>query len=170
MNKQFDLFQKMKISEVCENISKMTYAYVNPNTKEPTVVPAKHYKDILNEPVEVLVNDQVKKQFLNIMYKQMKALKEEEPLLFYQTLVLMDINKAPDSLELNEEVALKIVGQDICEKEKEQKKEFHSLDRDYLENFDKVKNDKELMAQLFENNGKDEEEVKKEDKDEPLLS
>ena len=61
LNKQFDLFQKMKIKEVCENISRMTYAYINPDTKQPTVVPSKHYKDILDQPVEVLVNDQVKK-------------------------------------------------------------------------------------------------------------
>jgi acyl-ACP thioesterase len=36
----------MKIKEVCENISRMTYAYINPDTKQPTVVPSKHYKDI----------------------------------------------------------------------------------------------------------------------------
>ena len=48
MNKQFDLFQKMKIKEVCENISRMTYAYINPDTKQPTVVPSKHYKDIID--------------------------------------------------------------------------------------------------------------------------
>lgn len=72
MNKQFDLFQKMKMKEVCENINRMTYAYINPDTKQPTVVPSKHYKDILDQPVEVLVNDQVKKQFLNIMFKQLE--------------------------------------------------------------------------------------------------
>ncbi|MEE0668093.1 hypothetical protein [Holdemanella biformis] len=86
----------------------MTYAYINPDTKQPTVVPSKHYKDILDQAVEVLVNDQVKKKFLNIMFKQMKTLKEEEPILFNETLLLMDWNKTPDSLELNEEAALKI--------------------------------------------------------------
>ena len=30
MNKQFDLFVKMKLKELCENISRMTYAYINP--------------------------------------------------------------------------------------------------------------------------------------------
>ena len=91
MNKQFDLFQKMKIKEVCDNISRMTYSYINPDTKKPTVVPSKHYKDILDQLVEVLVevlvNDQVKKQFLSIMFKQMKALKEEEPIFFNETLL-----------------------------------------------------------------------------------
>ena len=96
----------MKIKEVCENISRMTYAYINQGIKQPTVVLSKHYKNILDQPVKILVNDQVKKQFLNIMFKQMKALKEEEPILFNETLLLMDLNKTPDSLELNEEAAL----------------------------------------------------------------
>ena len=132
----------MKIKEVCENISRMTYAYINPDTKQPTVVPSKHYKDILDQPVEVLVNDQVKKQFLNIMFKQMKALKDEEPILFNETLLLMDLNKTPDSLELNEEAALKITATELVENEKTQKKKFHLVDNEYL-------NDSELMAQLF---------------------
>lgn len=149
MNKQFDLFQKMKIKEVCENISRMTYAYINPDTKQPTVVPSKHYKDILDQPVEVLVNDQVKKQFLNIMFKQMKALKDEEPILFNETLLLMDLNKTPDSLELNEEAALKITATELVENEKTQKKKFHLVDNEYLNAYESTKNDSELMAQLF---------------------
>ena len=51
--------------------------------------------------------------FLNIMFKQMKTLKEEEPILFNETLLLMDWNKTPDSLELNEEAALKITPKKI---------------------------------------------------------
>ena len=35
MNKQFDLFVKMKIKELSENISRMTYAYINPDTNQP---------------------------------------------------------------------------------------------------------------------------------------
>lgn len=149
MNKQFDLFQKMKIKEVCENISRMTYAYINPDTKQPTVVPSKHYKDILDQPVEVLVNDQVKKQFLNIMFKQMKTLKEEEPILFNETLLLLDLNKTPDSLELNEEAALKITATELVESEKTQKKKFHLVDNAYLDSYEATKNDSELMAQIF---------------------
>ena len=139
----------MKIKEVCENISRMTYAYINPDTKQSTVVPSKHYKDILDQPVEVLVNDQVKKQFLNIMFKQMKALKDEEPILFNETLLLMDLNKTPDSLELNEEAALKITATELVENEKTQKKKFHLVDNEYLNAYENTRNDSELMAQLF---------------------
>ena len=149
MNKQFDLFVKMKIKELSENISRMTYAYINPDTKQPTVVPAKHYKDILDQPVEVMVNDQVKRQFLNIMFKQMKSLKEEEPVLFYETLLLMDMNKTPDSLELNEEAAIKITAQELVENEKTMKKKFHLIDSENLDKYQDTKNNSELMASLF---------------------
>ncbi|MGN1276325.1 MAG: hypothetical protein ACI4UK_04980 [Floccifex sp.] len=162
MNKQFDLFVKMKCKELSENISRMTYAYIQPDTKQPTVVPAKHYKDILDQPVEVMIDDAVKKQFLNIMFKQMKSLKEEEPVLFYETLMLMDLNKTPDSLELNEEVALKLGAKEIVEQEKTQKKKFHLIDSKYLENYEETKNDSELMANVF---GK-KDEMYKDDKDE----
>ena len=43
------------------------------------------------------------------MFKQMKALKDEEPILFNETLLLMDLNKTPDSLELNEEAAKRYI-------------------------------------------------------------
>lgn len=148
MNKQFDMFVKMKIKELCENISRMTYAYVNPETKLPTVVPASHYRNILDQPVEVMVNDQIKRQFLNIMYKQMKALKEEEPSLFMETLLLMDLNKTPDSLSLNEEAALKLTVDKLSELEKEKKKGFHLLDQNYLDSFNETKSNQELMAEI----------------------
>ena len=70
MNKQFDVFVKMKITEMSKTIHDMTYTYINPETKKPTDVPAKHYQDILKQPVEVMVEEQVKRQFLNVMFKQ----------------------------------------------------------------------------------------------------
>lgn len=149
MNKQFDLFQKLKIKDVCEDISKMTYAYVQPETNQPTVVPAKHYRDILEQPVEAMVNEQVKKQFLNIMFKQVKALKDEEPSLFYQTMLLLDLNKTPDSLGLNEEIALKMEANSIVEAEKEQKKKFHLVDQEYISGYEDTRDNSELMAKLL---------------------
>lgn len=83
------------------------------------------------------------------MFKQMKALKDEEPILFNETLLLMDLNKTPDSLELNEEAALKITATELVENEKTQKKKFHLVDNEYLNAYESTKNDSELMAQLF---------------------
>lgn len=152
MNRQFDVFAKMKIKEMCENISRMTYAYVNPETQKPTVVPAKHYKEILDQPLEVMIDDQVKRQFLGMMFKQMKNLKDEEPKLFYKCLLLMDLNKTPDTLGIDEEIALKLTAEDIIEQEKTQKKKFHLLDKKYLENYEFAKSDTDLMARLLGEN------------------
>lgn len=149
MNKQFDLFVKMKCKELSENISRMTYAYINPETKQPTIVPAKHYKDILDQPVEVMIDDAVKRQFLGIMYKQMKSLKDEEPELFYKTLMLMDLKKTPDSLDVNEEVALNFTAKDIVEQEKSQKKKFHLIDSKYITDYESIKDDSELIAKVL---------------------
>lgn len=154
MNKQFDIFTKMKINEMCKTIHDMTYTYINPETKQPTDVPSKHYLNILKQPVEVMVEDQVKKQFLNIMYKQLKNLKEEEPHLFYQSLLLLDIGKAPDSLAVNEEVALKMTADKMLTDENKPKKsketKFQLNNSLYINEYNKFKDDDSLMADLFE--------------------
>ena len=154
MNKQFDIFSKMKITEMCKTIHDMTYTYINPETKQPTDVPAKHYQDILKQPVEVMVEDQVKKQFLNIMYKQLKNLKEEEPHLFYQSLLLLDVGKAPDALAINEEIALKMTADKMIEDENKPKKKtepkFQVNNTKYIETYDSIKEDDSIMAELFD--------------------
>ena len=154
MNKQFDVFVKMKITEMSKTIHDMTYTYVNPETKKPTDVPAKHYQDILKQPVEVMVEDQVKRQFLNIMYKQLKNLKEEEPHLFYQSLLLLDIGKSPDTLAINEEVAVKMTGDLMVEEEKKPRKKsepkFQITNQFYVEKYEEIKNDYKIMAELFD--------------------
>lgn len=154
MNKQFDVFVKMKITEMSKTIHDMTYTYINPETKKPTDVPAKHYQDILKQPVEVMVEEQVKKQFLNVMFKQLKNLKEEEPHLFYQSLLLMDIGKSPDSLAINEEVALKMTADYMSKEENKPKKKndskFHVTQDSFIEKYEQIKNDDSIMAEIFE--------------------
>jgi len=154
MNKQFDVFVKMKITEMSKTIHDMTYRYINPETKKPTDVPAKHYQDILKQPVEVMIDEQVKRQFLNVMFKQLKNLKEEEPHLFYQSLLLMDIGKSPDSLEVNEEVALKMTADYMVKEESKPKKKsdrkFHISQDSFIKKYDEIKNDDSIMVELFD--------------------
>ncbi len=65
-------------------------------------------------------------------------------------LLMVYLNKTPDSLELNEEAALKITATELVENEKTQKKKkFHLVDNEYLNAYENTKNDSELMAQLF---------------------
>lgn len=170
MNKQFDVFVKMKIKEMCSTISDMTKAYTNPETKKPTEVPPSHYENILKQPVQVMVGDQVKRQFLSIMYKQMKALKEEEPQLFAKTLLLMDLNKTPESLSLDEEVALNITTAQLMNLEKEQKKKFHLLDQQYHEMFTETVNDKDLIANEIGLNDPDDLERHKKEMEKAIMS
>ncbi len=153
MNKQFDVFVKMKITEMSKTIHDMTYSYINPDTKKPTDVPAKHYQDILKQPVEVLVEEQVKRQFLNVMFKQLKNLKEEEPHLFYQSLLLLDIGKSPDSLAINEEIALKMTADHMIEEENKPKKKnenkFQVTHQSFMDEYENIKNDDSIMADYF---------------------
>ena len=140
--------------EMSKTIHDMTYTYINPETKKPTDVPTKHYQDILKQPVEVMVEEQVKRQFLNVMFKQLKNLKEEEPHLFYQSLLLMDIGKSPDSLAVNEEVALKMTSDYMIDEESKPKKKnepkFHISQDSFIKKYNEVKNDDSIMAELFD--------------------
>ena len=79
------------------------------------------------------------------MFKQLKNLKEEEPHLFYQSLLLMDIGKSPDSLEVNEEVALKMNADYMVKEESKPKKKsdpkFHISQNSFINKYDEIKND-----------------------------
>lgn len=101
-----------------------------------------------------MVEEQVKRQFLNVMFKQLKNLKDEEPHLFYQSLLLMDIGKSPDSLAVNEEVALKMTADYMVDEESKPKKKsetrFHISQDSFIKKFDEIKNDDSIMAELFD--------------------
>lgn len=88
------------------------------------------------------------------MFKQLKNLKEEEPHLFYQSLLLMDIGKSPDSLEVNEEVALKMTADYMVKEESKPKKKsdpkFHISQDSFINKYDEIKNDDSIMAELFD--------------------
>ena len=63
-----------------KSISDMTYRYINPDTQEPTKVPAVHYEKILDQVTEKYMSDITSRQFLTIMYNQLNALKKEDGL------------------------------------------------------------------------------------------
>ena len=52
MKKQYDDFTKLKLKDMSKSISDMTYKYINPETLEPTRVPAQHYEKILEQVQE----------------------------------------------------------------------------------------------------------------------
>ena len=78
MRKQYDDFVQLKEKDMSKYISDMTYEYINPETNAPTRVPASHYEKILGKVREEYMADITSKQFLNIMYTQLNALKKED--------------------------------------------------------------------------------------------
>lgn len=82
------------------------------------------------------------------LFVKMK-IKEEQPVLFYETLVLMDTNKSSNSPGLDEETAIKITAHELIENEKTMKKKFHLIDSEHSNKYEDVKNNSELMVSLF---------------------
>ncbi len=82
------------------------------------------------------------------LFVKMK-IKEEQPVLFYETLVLMDTNKSSNSPGLDEETAIKITAHELIENEKTMKKKFHLIDSEHSNKYEDVKNNSELMISLF---------------------
>lgn len=66
--------------------------------------------------------------------------KEEQPVLFYETLVPMDTNKSSDSPGLNEETAIKIAAQVLIENDMIMKKIFHLIDGEHSNKYEDAKN------------------------------
>lgn len=77
MRKQYDDFTQLKLKDMSKSISDMTYRYINPDTQEPTKVPAVHYEKILDQVTEKYMSDITSRQFLTIMYNQLNALKKK---------------------------------------------------------------------------------------------
>ena len=106
MKKQFDEFQKMKLKEMCKTIEDMTYTYINPETKNPTVVPAKHYENILNKTIEQFIEDSLKIEMMNNVFKQMNMLMTEYKQDLIKSLICMDKGLKPTDLSFAETIAL----------------------------------------------------------------
>lgn len=149
MKKQFDEFQKMKIKETCKAIHDMTYTYVNPETKKPTDVPAKHYEAILNQTVEETIEERVQLEILNTIYKQILNLKTEYQKDFFRSLVCIEMNLKPNDLSIIEKIALDRTYENILGLMEKEKKKFHFLKENILQSYEEAINDTSLHASLF---------------------
>lgn len=127
MKKQFEDFQKMKIKDACKAIEDMTFSFINPVTKEPTYVPAKHYEDILSKTVEQFLDENLKIEMLNNVYKQMVFLQKEYGKDFMKSLICMDMGIKPSDMSLVQTIALNETYEYVSKAQEEQKKEFSSF-------------------------------------------
>lgn len=135
MRKQYDDFTQMKLKDMCKNISDMTYTYINPETHEPTKVPASHYEKILDQVKEQYMEEITQRQFLTIMYNQLSALKKEDEKYFQQAMLCLDLGINPKDLRVNEQIALGYTYNFLDDKKKAEKKNFHLLNQDIVDAF-----------------------------------
>ena len=146
MKKQYDDFTKLKLKDMSKSISDMTYKYINPETNEPTKVPAQHYEKILDQVQEQYMGEITSRKFLDIMYSQLTALKKEDEKYFNQALLCMDIGLNPKDLRIDEQIALSYTYDFIENKKKVEKKEFHLLSQDIVSAYEESKNDSKIQT------------------------
>lgn len=147
MRKQYDDFTQLKLKDMSKCISDMTYTFINPETHVPTVVPASHYEKILGQIKEAYIGAETNQQILNIVYNQLVGLKKEYEKQFYQSLICMDLGINPKDLRIDNQIALGYIYDYIDDRRAEEKKDFHFLDSEIIDTFDKIKNDPTIQAQ-----------------------
>ena len=149
MRKQYDDFTQLKLKDMSKTISDMTYKYINPNTQEPTVVPAGHYEKILDQVTERYMSNVTSREILKIMYTQLVNLKKEDEKYFNQALICMDLGINPKDLRLNEQIAVEYNYEYMQYKKVNEKKDFHFLNQDIVEAYENSKNDSSLQASII---------------------
>ena len=154
MRKQYDDSTQLKLKDMSKSISDMTYRYINPDTQEPTKVPAVHYEKILDQVTEKYMSDITSRQFLTIMYNQLNALKKEDEKYFNQALLCMDIGLNPKDLRINEQIAIEYIDSFINDKKNYEKKNFHFLSSDIIEAYDEAKSDTRLQTMVVRDSNK----------------
>ena len=165
MRKQYDDFTQMKLKDMCKNISDMTYTYINPETHEPTKVPASHYEKILDQVKEQYMEEITQRQFLTIMYNQLSALKKEDEKYFQQAMLCLDLGINPKDLRVNEQIALGYTYNFLDDKKKAEKKNFHLLNQDIVDAFNNSMDNPITQAKALEFT---EDEVNYDDKDDGI--
>lgn len=150
MRRQYDDFTQLKPKDMSKAISDMTYQYINPETKTPTVVPATHYEKILDRVKEQYMSEITSRQFLTIMYSQLSALKKEDEKYFQQALLCLDMGINPKDLRVNEQVAVTLTYDYIQDRQRMEKKDFHFLNQDIVDVYKETLENSEIQAEAVE--------------------
>ena len=150
MRKQYDDFTQMKLKDMCKNISDMTYTYINPETQEPTRVPAAHYEKELSQELEKTITQVMTMKFLSIMYDQLNAFKKENEDLFYKALICMDNGLNPKDLRISEQIALNHTYEFLQNKQLEERRKFHFFSQDITDEYQRGLTDPDLQAEKMD--------------------
>ncbi len=131
----------------------MTYTYINPDTKEPTKVPAAHYeKNIRCSKRKKYMGEITSRQFLTIMYNQLNALKKKKMKnIFNRLYYVLTWGINPKDLRVDEQIAIAYTHDYIEDKQKNKKKKnFHLLSRDIIDTYIESKESPIIQAEAIE--------------------
>lgn len=149
MSKNYDEFVKLKQKEMSRKISDMTFTYLQPETKQPTYVPASHYEKILGQSIEEAISETAQLTLLNTFYTQINALKKENPVLWDKTMICLEMGIKPADMQIQEKNALIETFDFIQESRKTQKTKFHFMDERYVNFYNNSMEDMQRQAELM---------------------
>lgn len=150
MRKFYDDFIQSKPKEMAKIMEDMTFKYLNPESQQPTRVPAAHYEKELGQELERTVSQAVSLRFLTIMYDQLNLFKKENEDLFYKALICIDNNLNPKDLRISEQIALNHSYEVLQNKQIEEKRKFHFFNQDIVDEYKKGLIDPNLQARAME--------------------
>ena len=154
MRKFYDDFIQQKPKEMSKTLEDIVFKYTNPETHQPTKVPASHFEKEFGQEVERAISQSVNRQFLTIMYNQLSSLKKEDEKYFNQALLCMDLGLNPKDLRIDEQIAIEYTNDYIEDKKSIEKKDYHFLSEDIIESFDEAKNNPALQAKVVRESNK----------------
>lgn len=153
MTKYFDEFTKLKQKEMSKTLQDICYKYTNPETQQPTKVPASHFDKEFSRDIERQISAGVNRQMLTIMFNTLDSLKKETPELFYKAMICLDNNINPKDMRLDEQIALSETYKEYEELINPPKKakgnEFHVLNNDIVNSYERLKNSPEVQSEVM---------------------
>ena len=150
MRTVYDEVLQMKPKELSKTMEDMTFKFMNPETNQPTRVPASHYEKELSHEIERTIVQTTNRQFLTIMYSQLNALKKEDPKYFFQALICMDNNLNPKDLRMPEQIAMNHTYDYIEEKQIQERKQFRFFNQDITNEYQRAISDPSIQAEYME--------------------
>ncbi len=144
-----DLIQQ-KQKEMSKTLEDMTYKYINPQTQQPTKVPASHFEKELGLEVERVINQAVNQKFLTIMYTELNSLMKDNKELFYKALLCIDNNLNPKDLRISDQIALNHTYAYMEEKQANERKNFRFFSEDISNEYKKAITDPNIQATAME--------------------
>ena len=95
--KYYDDFSKMPVDKMAQSISDMTYSY------KGTMVPKKHYKDILDKELQELASNDIniERMLLQPYIDMMSKMLKENSKYFYKALLMVELKAKDTAVEID---------------------------------------------------------------------